>query len=113
VTLAVPYLYLTAAIIFEVIGTVALKASDSFTRLGPSLVTAVAYPICFFFLALTLRTIPVGIAYAIWSAVGIVLIALIGWFWFKQTLDAPALLGLALIIAGIVVINAFSHSLPH
>ena len=112
-SLAVPYLYLTAAIVFEVIGTWALKASDTFTRLGPSLVTAVAYPICFFFLALTLRTIPVGITYAIWSGLGIVLIALIGWFWFKQTLDAPALLGLALIIAGIVVINMFSHSLPH
>jgi small multidrug resistance pump len=113
VSLALPYLYLTAAIIFEVIGTWGLKASDSFTRLGPSLITAVAYPVCFFFLALTLRTIPVGIAYAIWSGVGIVLIALIGWFWFKQTLDAPALLGLALIIAGIVVVNMFSHSLPH
>ena len=112
-SLAVPYLYLTVAIIFEVIGTWALKASDTFTRLGPSLVTAVAYPACFFFLALSLRTIPVGIAYAIWSGVGIVLIALIGLFWFKQTLDVPALLGLALIIAGIVVVNMFSQSLPH
>jgi small multidrug resistance pump len=113
VSLAAPYLYLTAAIIFEVIGTSALKASDTFTRLVPSLVTAVAYPISFFFLALTLRTFPVGIAYAIWSGLGIVLIALLGWFWFKQALDGPAVLGLALIIAGIVVINAFSHSLPH
>jgi small multidrug resistance pump len=99
----VPYLYLTIAIIFEVIGTWALKASDTFTRLVPSLV----------FLALSLRTIPVGIAYAMWSGLGIVLIALIGWFWFKQTLDGPALLGLALIIAGIVVANTFSQSLPH
>jgi small multidrug resistance pump len=113
VTLVVSYLYLSAAIVFEVIGTVALKASDTFTRLVPSVVTLIAYPVCFFFLALTLRTIPVGIAYAIWSGVGIVLIAFIGWFWFKQTLDAPALLGLALIIAGIVVVNAFSQSLPH
>ena len=112
-TLAVPYLYLTVAIIFEVIGTSALKASDTFTRLVPSLVTLVAYPVCFFFLALSLRTIPVGIAYAIWSGLGIVLIALIGWFWFKQTLDGPALLGLALIIAGVVVANTFSQSLPH
>jgi small multidrug resistance pump len=109
----VPYLYLTVAIIFEVIGTSALKASDTFTRLVPSLVTLVAYPVCFFFLALSLRTIPVGIAYAMWSGLGIVLIALIGWFWFKQTLDGPALLGLALIIAGIVVANTFSQSLPH
>ena len=112
-TLAVPYLYLTVAIIFEVIGTSALKASDTFTRLVPSLVTLVAYPVSFFFLALSLRTIPVGIAYAMWSGVGIVLIALIGWLWFKQTLDGPALLGLALIIAGIVVANTFSQSLPH
>jgi small multidrug resistance pump len=113
VTLAAPYLYLTAAIIFEVIGTTALKASDTFTRLVPTLVTVVSYPICFFFLALCLRTIPVGIAYAIWSAVGFTLLALIGWFWFMQALDAPGLLGLALIIAGIIVINAFSQSLPH
>jgi small multidrug resistance pump len=113
VTLVVSYLYLSAAIVFEVIGTVALKASDTFTRLVPSVVTLIAYPVCFFFLALTLRTIPVGIAYAIWSGVGIVLIAFIGWFWFNQTLYAPALLGLALIIAGIVVVNAFSQSLPH
>jgi small multidrug resistance pump len=69
--------------------------------------------VSFFFLALSLRTIPVGIAYAMWSGVGIVLIALIGWLWFKQTLDGPALLGLALIIAGIVVANTFSQSLPH
>jgi small multidrug resistance pump len=109
----VSYLYLTAAIVFEVIGTAALKASDTFTRLGPSIVTCVAYPFCFFFFALSLRTIPVGIAYAIWAGAGIVLIALSGWLWFKQTLDAPALLGLALIIAGIVVVNAFSQSLPH
>jgi small multidrug resistance pump len=113
VTLAVPYLYLTVAIIFEVIGTSALKASDTFTRLVPSLVTLVAYPVCFFFLALSLRTIPVGIAYAMWSGLGIVLIALIGWLWFKQTLDGPALLGLALIIAGVVVANTFSQSIPH
>ena len=112
-TLTVPYLYLTAAIVFEVIGTWALKASDTFTRLVPSIVTFIAYPVCFFFLALSLRTIPVGIAYAIWSGLGIVLIVLIGWFWFKQTLDGPALLGLALIIAGIAVVNMFSQSLPH
>jgi small multidrug resistance pump len=113
VTLVVSYLYLTAAIVFEVIGTVALKASDTFTRLVPSVVTVIAYPVCFFFFALSLRTIPVGIAYAVWAGLGIVLIALIGWLWFKQTLDGPALLGLALIIAGIVVVNAFSQSLPH
>ncbi|MGD9501407.1 MAG: multidrug efflux SMR transporter [Methyloceanibacter sp.] len=112
-TLVVAYAYLTAAIVFEVIGTVALKASDTFTRLVPSIVTLVAYPACFFFLALSLRIIPVGIAYAVWSGIGIVLIALIGWVWFKQALDGPALLGLGLIIAGIVVANTFSQSIPH
>jgi small multidrug resistance pump len=109
----VSYLYLTAAIVFEVIGTVALKASDTFTRLVPSIVTCVAYPFCFFFFALSLRTIPVGIAYAVWAGLGIVLIALIGWLWFKQTLDGPALLGLGLIVAGVLVANLFSQSIPH
>lgn len=112
-TLALPYLYLAIAIVFEVIGTSALKASDTFTRLVPSLVTLSAYAVSFLFLALSLRTIPVGIAYAIWAGVGIVLIALVGWLWFKQPLDGPALLGTALIIGGVVVVNAFSQSLPH
>ena len=112
-TLAMPYLYLTLSIVAEVIGTSALKASDTFTRLVPSLVTLVAYPVCFFFFALSLRTIPVGIAYAIWSGFGIVLIALVAWVWFKQPLDGPALVGLALIVGGVVVVNVFSQSLLH
>lgn len=112
-TLALPYLYLAAAITFEVIGTSALKASDTFTRLVPSLVTLAAYAVSFLFLALSLRTIPVGIAYAMWAGLGIVLIALVGWLWFKQPLDGPAIIGLALIIGGVVVVNAFSQSLPH
>jgi small multidrug resistance pump len=69
--------------------------------------------VSFVFLALSLRTIPIGIAYAIWAGLGIVLIALVGWFWFRQTLDVPALIGLALIVAGVVLVNAFSQSLPH
>ena len=89
-TLVLPYLYLAVAIVFEVIGTSALKASDTFTRLVPSLVTLTAYAVSFTFLALSLRAIPVGIAYAIWAGVGIVLIALVGWLWFKQPLDGPA-----------------------
>jgi small multidrug resistance pump len=113
VTAASPYLYLAIAITFEVIGTSALKASETFTRLVPSVVTLAAYTVSFLFLALSLRTIPVGIAYAIWSGLGIVLIALVGWLWFKQPLDTPALLGLALIIGGVVVVNAFSSSVPH
>jgi small multidrug resistance pump len=113
VTRALPYLYLALAIAFEVIGTSALKASETFTRLVPSLVTLVTYMVSFVFLALSLRTIPIGIAYAIWAGLGIVLIALVGWFWFRQTLDVPALIGLALIVAGVVLVNAFSQSLPH
>jgi small multidrug resistance pump len=109
---ALPYLYLTFAIAFEVIGTSALKA-DSFTRLLPSLVCAFAYAVSFLLLALSLRTIPVGIAYAMWAGLGIVLIAAIGWLWFKEPLDLPAFIGLSLIVGGVVVVNAFSRVLPH
>lgn len=112
-TLALPYTYLAIAIVFEVIGTSALQASDGFTRLVPSLVTAITYAASFLFLALTLRTIPVGIAYALWSGIGMVLIAGVGWIWFKQALDTPALIGLSLIVGGVIVVNAFSESLPH
>lgn len=111
--MTLPYIYLAIAIVFEVIGTSALQASQSLTRLVPSLVMAVTYGASFVFLALTLRTIPVGIAYALWSGIGIVLIAGVGWFWFKQALDTPAMIGLSLIVAGVVVVNAFSESLPH
>lgn len=112
-TLALPYLYLAGAIIFEVIGTWALKESDTFTRLVPSLTCLAAYAVSLVFLALSLRTIPVGIAYAVWAGLGIVLIALVGWLWFKQPLDGPAVIGLGLIIGGVVVVHAFSQSLPH
>jgi len=105
------YFYLGLSIVFEAIGTSALKESDAFTRLIPSLITIVAYAVSFFFFSLTLRTIPLGISYAIWAGLGIVLIALVGWLWFKQPLDAPALIGLALIVAGVVVANAFSKSI--
>ena len=108
-----PYLCLAAAIVFEVIGTSSLKESEGLTRLVPSLVTAVAYAASFAVLAFTLKSIPVGLAYAIWSGVGIVLIATIGWFRFHQALDTPALIGLGLIVAGVIVINGFSKSLPH
>jgi small multidrug resistance pump len=110
---ALPYLYLGIAIVFEVIGTSALQASETLTRLVPSLVMVVTYAASFLFLALTLRTIPVGIAYALWSGIGIVLIAAVGWLWFKQPLDLPALIGLGLIIGGVVVVNGFSQTLPH
>lgn len=104
------YLYLAIAIVAEVIGTSALKAAEGFTRPLPSLVVIVGYGAAFFFLSLALKVIPVGIAYAIWSGVGVALITLIGWVLFKQRLDAPALAGLALIVAGVVVIHFFSSA---
>lgn len=102
------WLYLGAAILFETIGTTALKASDGMTRLWPAVLVVVAYALSFWLLALVLRVLPVGVAYAIWSGVGICLIAGIGWVVFGQKLDAPALIGMGLIITGIVVINLFS-----
>lgn len=104
------YLYLAIAIVSEVIGTSALKASEGFTRLVPSLITAAAFACAFYCLSLTMRTIPIGIAYAIWSGVGIVLISLIALVLFGQKLDLPALIGMGLIVAGVLVINLFSRS---
>lgn len=105
--------YLAIAIVAEVIGTTALKAADGFRALGPSIVVVAAYGVSFYFLSLALRTIPIGLAYAIWSGIGIVLISLAGWFVYRQSLDVPAIAGMALIIAGVVVINLFSRSMPH
>ena len=107
------WVLLILAIAFETVGTSALKASDGFTRIGPSLVTLVCFVVSLILLSLVLRTIPVGIAYAIWSGLGIVLIAAIGWIAFGQRLDAPAILGLVLIIAGIVVMQLFSDTTGH
>ncbi len=111
--LTTTYLFLSIAIIAEVFATMALKASDGFTRLGPSIVTIIGYAIAFYFLSLTLRIVPTGIVYAIWSGVGIVLISALSWIWSKQTLDTPAMLGLGLIIAGVVIVNLFSKSVSH
>jgi small multidrug resistance pump len=105
------YLYLSLAIAFEVAATTALQASDGFTRLWPTIATVLGYAIAFYCLSLTLRTMPVGIAYAIWSAVGIVLIATIGWLFYRQTLDMPAIIGIALIIAGVLIVNLFSKTI--
>jgi small multidrug resistance pump len=113
VTAVLPYLYLAAAIVFEVIATSALKAADAFTRPLPSAVTVAGYAVAFYLLSLSLRTIPTGIAYAIWSGIGIVLIAAVSWIWFKQALDAPAIVGLGLIILGVVVVNVFSRTVGH
>jgi small multidrug resistance pump len=100
-----PWLFLALAIASEVIATSALKAADGFSRAAPSVVVVVGYVAAFYFLSLALRAIPVGVAYAIWSGVGIALIALIGWALYGQRLDAVAIAGLLLIVAGIVVLN--------
>ena len=107
------FVYLSFAIIAEVIGTSALKAAEGFTVLMPSAVVVVAYGTSFYFLSLALRTIPVGVAYAIWSGVGIVLISIVAWVLYRQALDAAALVGIGLIIAGVAVINVFSKSVAH
>jgi small multidrug resistance pump len=107
------YIYLAIAIVSEVVGTAALKASNEFTNLVPSLIVVAGYASAFYFLTLTLRTIPVGIAYAIWAGAGIVLICLVSWILYKQSLDAPAIIGVALIAAGVVLINGFSDSIHH
>jgi small multidrug resistance pump len=107
------YLYLTIAVVFEVVATTALKETQGFTRLVPSLIVVVGYGFAFYFLALVLRTMPVGVVYALWSGAGILLVTAIGWLWFKQVLDIPALGGMALILAGVVVINLFSRTLVH
>jgi small multidrug resistance pump len=107
------WLYLLIAIGAETIGTSALKASDGFTRPVPVIITALAYGVSFYFLSQALRFFPVGVAYAIWSGVGVVLISLIGAIFFKQSLDAAALAGIGLIVAGVLVLNLFSRSVPH
>ena len=107
------YIYLAIAIVSEVVGTAALKASNEFTNLVPSLIVVAGYASACYFLTLTLRTIPVGIAYAIWAGAGIVLICLVSWILYKQSLDAPAIIGVALIAAGVVLINGFSDSIHH
>lgn len=107
------WIYLSVAILSEVIGTSALKATEGFTRLWPSVIVVVAYLVSFFFLSLTLKTLPVGVAYAIWSGVGVALIALIGWVLFGQALDLAGILGLSLIVLGVIVLNLFSKSISH
>ncbi|MFQ5560194.1 MAG: DMT family transporter [Nitrospinota bacterium] len=107
------WLYLSIAIVAEVIGTSALKASEGFSKLGPSLLVATGYGTSFYFLSLVLQIIPVGIAYAIWSGIGIVLITVVGAVFLKQIPDIPAILGMALIVTGVVVIYVFSKTAPH
>lgn len=108
-----PFVYLALAIVAEVVGTTALKATDGFTRLWPSVVVAVSYLLAFYLLSLVLRSIPVGIAYAIWAGLGIVLVAAVGVVVYGQRPDLPALLGMAMIIGGVVVIQLFSSVSSH
>lgn len=107
------YLYLTLAIIAETMATTALKMSEQFTRPLPSVVVVIGYAAAFYLLSLSLRTIPIGVAYAVWSAVGIVLVTVAGMVMFKQMPDLPAVIGLLLIIAGVVTINVFSRMSAH
>lgn len=106
-------IYLLIAIVGEVIATSFLRASAGFTQLVPSIVVVVGYSVTFYFFSLALQTIPVGIGYAIWSGVGIVLISIIAYFVYGQTLDLPALIGIGLILAGVLVINLFSQTSGH
>lgn len=105
------WLYLALAIVAEVVATSALKTAAGFTRPFPSLLVVLGYGVAFYFLSLSLRVVPVGVAYAIWSGVGTALIAVIGWLLFGQTLDLAAWIGLALIVAGVAVMQVFSRAL--
>jgi small multidrug resistance pump len=111
--MALNALLLFVAICCEVVATSALKATDGFTRPLPMLICLVGYGLAFYLLSLVLRTMPVGIAYAVWAGTGMVLIAAAGWLFYRQPLDAPAVVGIALIVAGVAVINLFSRTLPH
>ncbi len=105
-----PYAYLLVAIVSEVIATTALKAAASFTKPIPSLLVIVGYGSAFYFLSLCLKTIPVGVAYAIWAGLGIVLVTLLSWLLYGQTVDTPGIVGMSLIVAGVVVLQLFSKT---
>jgi small multidrug resistance pump len=109
----IQYVYLIIAVIFETFGTACLKSSNEFTKLWPSLGVIIGFAGAFYFLALTLRYMPIGVVYAVWSGLGIIFIALIGLIVFKQSLDIAAYIGMGLIIAGVVVLNLFSNSGSH
>jgi small multidrug resistance pump len=107
------YLYLAIAIIAEVTATSALKASEEFTKLIPSIIVLIGYGISFYFMTLILRTIPVGITYALWSGLGIVLVTIVGIFLYKQIPDTAAVIGMSLIVSGVVIIHIFSKTIDH
>lgn len=107
------WIYLAMAIISEVAATSALKQAEGFTKFWPSCIVVVGYAIAFYFLSLTLKSIPVGMAYAIWSGAGTALVALVAWLYMGQKLDLPAILGILLIVSGVLVLNIFSKSATH
>lgn len=107
------YLLLCLAILAEVIATSALKASDSFTKLGPSIVLVIGYGVAFYLLSVVMRSMPTGLTYAIWAGLGMVLISLYGYFFANEKLDVAACIGMSLIVAGVVVINVFSKTVSH
>lgn len=107
------YVYLLLAITAEVIATSALKAADGFTRPIPTLIVAIGYSVAFFLLSLIVQTMPLGIVYAIWSGAGIVLVAVVAAVWLKQVPDLPAVIGIGLILAGVVIVNLFSKTVTH
>ncbi|HPI47256.1 MAG TPA: SMR family transporter [Hyphomonadaceae bacterium] len=107
------YVYLAISIIAEVIATSSLKSSEGFTKLIPSVIVVLGYGVAFHFLSLTLKTIPIGVAYAIWAGAGVTLVAVVGWLLFGQKLDAPAIIGMGLIITGVVVLQVFSKAAGH
>lgn len=107
------YIYLSIAIIAEVVATSALKSAEQFTKLGPSTIVILGYAVAFYCLSIVLKTVPVGVAYAIWAGLGIVLVAIVGSIIFKQVPDLPAIIGMALIVSGVVIINVFSKVAVH
>ena len=107
------WLLLMLAIVAEVVATTALKASEGFSRLWPSAIVVMGYAVAFYCLSMVLKTIPVGITYAVWSGLGIVLITLAAWWLYGQTIDAAGLLGMGLIVAGVLVLNVFSKAQVH
>jgi small multidrug resistance pump len=107
------WLFLAIAIVCEVVATSALKATEGFTRWAPSLLVVAGYALAFYFLSLTLRNMPVGVVYAIWSGAGVVLVSIAGWLLYQQALDTAALLGIGLIVSGVLVLNLFSKAAVH
>ena len=107
------WIFLGIAIVSEVMATSALKASDGFSKLIPSVIVVIGYSVAFYFLSLTLKAIPVGVAYAIWSGLGVVLVTVASWFLYSQKLDLGAIVGMALIVTGVIVMNLFSKTLSH